>query len=107
QAYNIGPAASADSYLRMDKILAIAKKTGAQGIHPGYGFLSENSSFVEMVEAAGLAFIGPSAGAMRDMGDKLSSKRIAKAAGCFVIPGFEGEVTSADHAVQLAREVGF
>jgi len=107
EAYCIGPAASKDSYLRMDRILAIAKKTGAQGIHPGYGFLSENARFVDMVEGAGIAFIGPSSGPMNAMGDKINSKKIAKDANCFVIPGFEGEVDTEDIAVKLANEVGY
>jgi len=68
EAYCIGPAASADSYLRMERILDVAKASGAQAIHPGYGFLSENASFVEMVENAGIAFVGPDGGPMNDMG---------------------------------------
>lgn len=77
------------------------------GIHPGYGFLSENAKFVDMVEAAGIAFIGPSSGPMNAMGDKINSKKIAKAANCFVIPGYEGEVKDGDEAVRLANEVGY
>jgi len=107
EAYCIGPAPSKDSYLVMEKVLEVAKKSGAQAIHPGYGFLSENAKFVDMVEAAGIAFIGPSSGPMHDMGDKINSKRIAKEAGCFVIPGFDGEVATADDAARLAKEVGF
>lgn len=107
QAVRVGSAASADSYLRMERILNAAIATGAQAIHPGYGFLSENSKFVEMVEAAGIAFIGPSGHAMELMGDKIMSKKVAKEAGCFTIPGYEGEVMDADHAVQLAQEVGY
>jgi propionyl-CoA carboxylase alpha chain len=107
EAYCVGPAATKDSYLRMDTILEVAKKSGAQGIHPGYGFLSENAKFVDMVEGAGIAFIGPSSGPMNDMGDKINSKRIAKAAGCFVIPGYEGEVDTEDDAARLASEVGY
>lgn len=107
EAFNIGPPQSKDSYLRMDKILDIAKKTGAQGIHPGYGFLSENAKFADMVEAAGIAFIGPSSAPMNAMGDKINSKKIAKEANCFVIPGFEGEVADEDAAARLAKEVGY
>jgi propionyl-CoA carboxylase alpha chain len=107
EAYCVGTAPSKDSYLRMDRILEVAKKSGAQGIHPGYGFLSENAKFVDMVEAAGIAFIGPSSAPMNAMGDKINSKKIAKQAGCFVIPGFEGEVESEERAVELAREVGY
>lgn len=107
EAYWIGSSLSKDSYLRMDRILEIALKTGAQAIHPGYGFLSENGKFVDMVEEAGLAFIGPSSAPMHSMGDKISSKVIAKEAGCFVIPGYEGEVESEDDAVRLANDVGY
>lgn len=107
EAYRIGTAPSNDSYLCMDRILEVAKRSGAQGIHPGYGFLSENAKFVDMVEAAGIAFIGPSSAPMHAMGDKISSKKIAKDAGCFVIPGYEGEVRDEEHAVQLANEVGY
>lgn len=107
EAYCIGPAASAESYLRMDRILDVAKKSGAEAIHPGYGFLSENASFVDMVESAGIAFIGPDGGPMESMGDKINSKLIAKNAGCFVIPGFEGEVADEDDAVKLSKEIGY
>lgn len=107
EAFCIGPAASKDSYLRMDRILQVCQRTGAEAIHPGYGFLSENAKFVDMVEAAGIKFIGPSSGPMNMMGDKINSKKIAKEANCFVIPGFEGEVIDEEHAVTLAREVGY
>ncbi len=107
EAYCIGPAPSKESYLKMERILDICKKTGAQGIHPGYGFLSENSKFVDMAEAAGIVFIGPSSAPMNAMGDKINSKKIVKAAGCYTIPGFEGEVESEDAAVKLANEVGY
>ena len=107
EAYCIGTAASSESYLKMDRILAVAKKTGAQAIHPGYGFLSENAKFVDMVEAAGIVFIGPSSKPMNLMGDKINSKKIAKAANCFIIPGFEGEVEDEAHCVKLANDVGY
>ena len=103
EAYCIGSAASAESYLKMERILEVAKATGAQAIHPGYGFLSENAKFAEMVEAAGIAFVGPSSGPMNAMGDKINSKKVAKDAKCFVIPGYEGEVRDADHAVSLVK----
>jgi len=106
EAYCIGPAASADSYLKMERIIDVAKATGAQAIHPGYGFLSENAAFVEMVEGAGIAFIGPDGGPMNDMGDKINSKKIAMDAGCFVIPGYEGEVRDEEHAVELVESEG-
>jgi len=107
ESYYIGGNQSKDSYLRMDKILEVAKKSGAQGIHPGYGFLSENAKFVDMVESAGIAFIGPSSGPMNSMGDKINSKKIAKAANCYVIPGYEGEVENEDAAARLAADVGY
>lgn len=107
EAYHIGGSYSKDSYLCMDKILDIAKKTGAQGIHPGYGFLSENSKFADLVEASGISFIGPSSAPMNAMGDKINSKKIAKDAGCFVIPGYQGEVENEERASQIAKEVGY
>lgn len=107
EAYCVGPAASKESYLRMDHIVEIAKKTGAQAIHPGYGFLSENPKFVDMVESAGIAFIGPSGAAMNAMGDKIHSKKIAKDAGCFTIPGYQGEVENEEVAAKLAGEIGY
>lgn len=107
ESYCIGPAASTDSYLRMERILDVAKKSGAQAIHPGYGFLSENAAFVEMVESAGIAFIGPDGGPMKSMGDKINSKLIAKNAGCFVIPGFEGEVADEEEAVKISHDIGY
>ena len=107
EAYCIGTAQSSDSYLRMERILAVAKKSGAQAIHPGYGFLSENAKFVDMVESEGIVFIGPSSKPMNLMGDKINSKKVAKEAKCFVIPGFEGEVQDESHCVKLANEVGY
>lgn len=107
EAYNIGGPLSADSYLKMDTIINIAKKTGAQAIHPGYGFLSENSKFVAKVEAAGIAFMGPPGAPMLAMGDKINSKKIAADAGCFIIPGFAGEVETENDASRIAKDVGY
>lgn len=107
EAICIGPAQSKESYLRMDKIIDACKKTGAQAIHPGYGFLSENAHFVDLCEHEGIVFIGPSSAPMLALGDKINSKKIAKDAGCFTIPGFQGEVVDENHAVVLAREVGY
>ncbi|MFT6773778.1 MAG: 3-methylcrotonyl-CoA carboxylase alpha subunit, partial [Paracoccaceae bacterium] len=90
EAVRIGPAAVADSYLRSDRIIAAALATGAQAIHPGYGFLSENPEFVEAVEAAGLTFIGPSASAIRAMGLKDAAKALMHDAGVPVVPGYHG-----------------
>jgi 3-methylcrotonyl-CoA carboxylase alpha subunit len=90
EAAAIGGARPADSYLRMDRIVAAALETGAEAIHPGYGFLSENPEFVEAVEAAGLVFIGPSAAAIRAMGLKDAAKRLMAEAGVPVVPGYHG-----------------
>jgi propionyl-CoA carboxylase alpha chain len=107
EAYCIGGPLSKDSYLQMQRILDVAKKTGAQAIHPGYGFLSENPEFVDLVESNGIAFIGPSSAPMHCMGNKIDSKRVAKDANCHVIPGFEGEVADAETAVKLAKDIGY
>ena len=107
EAVHIGPAASAESYLRADKIIAAAKDTGAEAIHPGFGFLSENAAFVEAVEAAGLVFIGPSTHAIRVMGDKIESKALAEKAGVSVVPGTPGAVDDVDEALKAAGKIGF
>ena len=107
EAVHIGPAASAESYLRADKIIAAAKDTAAEAIHPGFGFLSENAAFVEAVEAAGLAFIGPGTHAIRVMGDKIESKALAEKAGVSVVPGTPGAVEDVDEALKAAGEIGF
>src|SRR5262249_18367743 len=87
---NLGPGPAAESYLAIDKVIAAAKATGADSIHPGYGFLAENADFAEAVTAAGLVFIGPSAEAMRKLGGKSAAKAIAVAAGVPVVPGYHG-----------------
>ena len=107
EAYCVGGNLSSESYLQMERIIDVAKKANVQGIHPGYGFLSENSKFVDMVEGAGIAFIGPSGSAMNDMGDKIHSKQIAKDAGCSVVPGYEGEVADVNMAAELATGIGY
>ena len=107
EAVCIGPSSSTDSYLRIDRILAAARQTGVQAIHPGYGFLSENPNFADAVEAAGLVFVGPSSSAMLAMGDKINSKKIAQSAGCFIIPGFNGEITNAEEARAVVRDIGY
>ena len=91
EAVHIGPAASAESYLRADRIIEAAQATGAEAIHPGFGFLSENAAFVTAVEAAGLIFIGPGTEAIRVMGDKIESKTLAEKVGVSVVPGTPGE----------------
>jgi propionyl-CoA carboxylase alpha chain len=107
EAVHIGAAPAAESYLIADKIIAACKATGAEAVHPGYGFLSERASFVEALSAAGIAFIGPPAPAIAAMGDKIESKRRAKAAGVSVVPGFVGEITGTEHAVEIAAGIGY
>lgn len=107
EAYNIGPPPSSESYLRGDKIIAVAKRAGAQAIHPGYGFLSENAGFVRRVTEAGLTFIGPSPEAMDAMGGKMSARKIAIDAGVPVVPGTTEPLTSSDEALVIAREIGY
>ncbi|MEL6582373.1 MAG: acetyl/propionyl/methylcrotonyl-CoA carboxylase subunit alpha [Pseudomonadota bacterium] len=103
----IGPAPSAESYLRGDRIIEAAIATGAQAIHPGYGFLSENPQFVEQVEAAGLAFIGPSAPAIRAMGLKDAAKALMAEAGVPIVPGYHGSDQAPAHLAQEAANVGY
>ena len=107
EAYNIGPAASAESYLRADKILDAAKRSGAEAIHPGYGFLSENAKFVEQAEAAGVTFIGPPPAAMQSMGEKMAARKIAIEAGVPVVPGTTEPLADADQAAVIAAELGY
>lgn len=107
EAYCVGPAKSSESYLNIPKIIKVIKESGAQAVHPGYGFLSENSHFVEALEKEGIVFIGPGTQAMHAMGDKIESKKIAKAAGVNIIPGFLGETESLDHALKIAHEIGY
>ena len=91
EVVEIGPGPATESYLRSDRIIAAAKATGADGIHPGYGFLAENADFAEAVGKAGIKFIGPSPDAMRRMGGKAEAKAIAAAAGVPVVPGYQGD----------------
>ncbi|KAJ2157605.1 hypothetical protein GGF46_004396 [Coemansia sp. RSA 552] len=107
EAYRVGPAASSQSYLNMDAIMEAVQQSGAQAVHPGYGFLSENSAFVKRLDQAQVAFIGPTEHAMAAMGDKIQSKLIAKQAGVNTIPGFDGVVRDADHAVEIAEDIGY
>ncbi len=107
EAVHIGGAAPADSYLRGDKIIAAARATGAQAIHPGYGFLSENPDFVEAVEAAGLVFIGPSASAIRAMGLKDAAKALMEEAGVPVVPGYHGANQDDVHLAGAADAIGY
>lgn len=107
EAVRLGPAPVADSYLRGDLIIEAALKTGAQGIHPGYGFLSENPDFVEAVEQAGLTFIGPSATSIRAMGLKDAAKALMEKANVPVVPGYHGADQSPDFLAQQAAEIGY
>ena len=107
EAVHIGGSASADSYLRGERIIEAAKQTGAEAIHPGFGFLSENAGFVADVEAAGLVFIGPDTRAIAVMGDKIESKSLAKSAGVSTVPGTEGEVDDVEVGLKAAAEIGY
>jgi acetyl-CoA carboxylase, biotin carboxylase subunit len=107
EAVCIGPPPSSQSYLQGDKIIAICKELGVDGIHPGYGFLSENADFARKVREAGITFIGPSPESMDMMGDKLSAKATAKKYKVPMIPGSEGAISDIKEAIKVAREVGF
>ncbi|MXP40099.1 ATP-grasp domain-containing protein [Altererythrobacter soli] len=107
EAVHIGPAAASESYLVPEKIIAACKQTGAEAVHPGYGFLSERASFVEALEAEGIAFIGPPASAIAAMGDKIESKRLARAAGVNVVPGSEGEISDTESALDICNQIGY
>ena len=107
EAVHIGPSPAAESYLIPEKIIAACKETGAEAVHPGYGFLSERASFVEALEAEGIAFIGPPPGAIAAMGDKIESKKLAKEAGVNVVPGFVGEIRDTEHAVEISNGIGY
>ncbi|WP_092620291.1 acetyl-CoA carboxylase biotin carboxylase subunit [Roseospirillum parvum] len=107
EAVAIGPAASAESYLVIDRIVEACRKTGAQAVHPGYGFLSENKAFAEALAAEGIAFIGPGPWAIEAMGDKIASKELAAKAGVSTVPGHIGIIQDADEAVRIAEEIGF
>ena len=107
EAVRIGPAPSAESYLRVDRILEAAKRTGADAIHPGFGFLAENADFAQAVEDAGLVFVGPSPDAIRAMGSKQRAKKIAQDAGVPVIPGYDGADQDPAVLAAEAKKVGF
>ena len=107
EAVHIGPPPSRDSYLQADRIIQAAKDTGAEAIHPGYGFLSENAGFVEAVQAAGLTFVGPDVHAIQVMGDKIESKALAKSAGVSCVPGTDGAVSDIDEAMAEAEKIGY
>ncbi|CAL1548556.1 unnamed protein product [Lymnaea stagnalis] len=107
EAICIGPAPTSESYLRMDKILRVVQETGAQAVHPGYGFLSENTVFAARLKEIGVSFVGPNSEAIHAMKDKIESKRIAAKAGVNMIPGYDGAIRDADHCVELANSIGY
>ena len=106
-SYHIGPSPSAQSYLVMDKIVAAARALGAQAVHPGFGFLSENANFARRLRDEKIIFIGPNAEAIDAMGDKIESKKRAAAAKISTVPGFLGEISDAGHAIAIAAEIGY
>lgn len=107
EAYLIGPAPANQSYLNMDKIIEVAHKTGSQGIHPGYGFLSENEKFAERCQKEGITFIGPSGKTIESVGSKIAAKKTMKAAGIPVIPGSENGIGDLDEAIDVAEAIGY
>ena len=107
EAVHIGASPASESYLIADKIIAACKETGAEAVHPGYGFLSERTSFAEALAKEGIAFVGPPVNAIAAMGDKIESKKLALAAGVNVVPGFVGEIDDTEHAVRIANEIGY
>ena len=107
EAVLLGPAPSRESYLVADKIIAAARQTGAQAIHPGYGFLSENEAFAKRCEDEGIAFIGPKAHSIAAMGDKIASKKLANTAQVNTIPGWNDAIESAERAVEIAKDIGY
>src|SRR5579872_2177773 len=107
EAEHVGPAPSAESYLRMDRVLDVARKHGAEAIHPGYGFLSEDADFAAECERAGIKFIGPSSASIRALGSKIGGRTLAQQAGAPVVPGTNEPAESYDHARAIAREIGY
>ncbi len=107
EAVYIGPPAASESYLVIDKIIAACKQTGAEAVHPGYGFLSEREAFAHALKENGIVFIGPNPRAIAAMGDKIESKKFANAAKVSTVPGYLGVIESADHAVRIADEIGY
>ncbi|HEY8352421.1 MAG TPA: acetyl-CoA carboxylase biotin carboxylase subunit [Sphingomonadales bacterium] len=107
EAVHIGPPPAAESYLQIDRIVEACKKTGAEAVHPGYGFLSEKEAFCAALEKAGIAFIGPKPKAIAAMGDKIESKKLAAEAGVNTVPGYMGVIPNAEEAVKVARDIGY
>ncbi|HEX8623103.1 MAG TPA: biotin carboxylase N-terminal domain-containing protein, partial [Allosphingosinicella sp.] len=107
ESVRLGPPPASESYLNAELIVTACRETGAEAVHPGYGFLSERESFARALEEAGIAFIGPPPGAIAAMGDKIESKKLAREAGVSVVPGFVGEIEDTGHAVRIAAEIGY
>lgn len=107
EAVHIGPSPSAQSYIVIDRIIEAIRKTGADAVHPGYGFLSENAAFAQALEKEGVAFIGPPVGAIQAMGDKITSKKLAAEAGVSTVPGHMGLIADADEAVKISGSIGY
>ncbi|MBI6629627.1 acetyl-CoA carboxylase biotin carboxylase subunit [Pontibaca salina] len=107
EAVHIGPAPASQSYIVIDKVMEAVRASGAQAVHPGYGFLAENAKFAEALAAEGVAFVGPPKGAIEAMGDKITSKKIAQEAGVSTVPGYMGIIADADEAVKIANEIGY
>ncbi len=107
EAVLIGPPAANQSYLVIDKIIDACKETGADAVHPGYGFLSERAEFAERLKAEGIAFIGPPVEAIEAMGDKITSKKLAAEASVSTVPGYMGLIDDAEHAVEIANGIGY
>ncbi|WP_299349927.1 acetyl/propionyl/methylcrotonyl-CoA carboxylase subunit alpha [uncultured Shimia sp.] len=107
EAVHIGPPPANQSYIVIDKVMDAIRQTGAQAVHPGYGFLSENSKFAEALAAEGVAFVGPPVGAIEKMGDKITSKKIAQDAEVSTVPGYMGLIEDADEAVKISNEIGY
>ncbi len=107
EAVHIGPPPANQSYIVIDKVMDAIRQSGAQAVHPGYGFLSENAKFAEALEAEGVAFVGPPKGAIEAMGDKITSKKIAQDAGVSTVPGYMGLIEDAEEAVKISNEIGY
>ncbi len=107
EAIHIGPAAASESYIVIDKILSAIEQSGAEAVHPGYGFLSENPKFAEALKKAKVAFIGPPVGAIEAMGDKITSKKLAQEAGVSTVPGHMGLIEDAEEAIKISKEIGY
>src|SRR6266851_650770 len=107
EAVPIGPAPSGESYLKIERIVEACRATGAEAVHPGYGFLSENPAFAQALAEAGVMFIGPGPAAIAAMGDKIQSKKLARAAGVSSVPGHLDVIPDAERAVGVARDIGY